>query len=371
MQGCEIYSEDTPGPPGQPPLTLVFAMHHLIPKGLALALSVLLTNTWANTTAPWAPSGKLEFVVPGGPGAALDLAARKLTELLAKEGLTDPFVVTNKVGAHAIQALETVQRQPGAQTLTTLSTSYVNSQAQGALPPHLRTLTPLATLFREFTTVVVRADSPVRSAQDLAAQLRKDPGALSIGIANTLGNHIHLGVAEPLKLAGVNIAQLRIVPYKSSAESMAALIGGHLDVVAATTPNLVPYLQNGRVRVLAIPAEERLSGLFANAPTWKEQGIDYANPSFQGVMTSANATAAQKAFWEKALQRVTQTREWQDFVALNQWKSHFLGADATADLLRTQLRQTQALLNELGLLSADAAPHTPARLATGPNRLPR
>lgn len=325
-------------------------------KGLALSFSWLAL---AATAAPpqaantWAPSGQLEFIVPGGPGAALDFAARKLTELLAKEGLTGNFVVSNKVGAHAIQALDSVQRQPGAQTLITLSSSYMNSQAQGALPAHLRTLTPLATLFREFTTVVVRADSPVRNAQDLIAQLRKDPGALSIGIANTLGNHIHLGVAEPLKLGGVDITRLRIVPYKSSAESMTALIGGHLDVVAATTPNLVQFLQAGRVRVIAVPSDERLGGVFVSSPTWKEQGIDYASQSVQGVMTAAGATPAQKAFWENALRRVTQTREWQDFVAHNQWKSHFLGADATAELVRTQVHQTHALLNELGLLPAD------------------
>lgn len=338
-------------------------------QGLALSLSFLSLSVNAQAQAvpaTWAPNGQLEYVVPGGPGAALDFAARKLTELLAKEGITGSFVVSNKVGAHAIQALEAVQRQPGAQTLTTLSSSYMNSQAQGALPPHLRTLTPLATLFREFTTVVVRADSPVRNAADLIAQLRKDPGALSIGIANTLGNHIHLGVAEPLKLGGVDITRLRIVPYRSSAESMTALIGGHLDVVAATTPNLVQFLQAGRVRVIAVPSDERLGGVFASSPTWKEQGIPYASQSFQGVMTSAGATPAQKAFWENALRRVTQTREWQDFVAHNQWKPHFLGADATAEVVRTQVHQTHALLSELGLLPADAP--TPAKVAAADAR---
>ena len=66
------------------------------------------------------------------------------------------------------------------------------------------------------------------------------------------------------------VQKLRIVPYKSSAESMVALAGGHLDVVSATTPNLLPYLQSGRVRVLAIAADKRLEGVFAQSPTWKE-----------------------------------------------------------------------------------------------------
>lgn len=324
----------------------------------ALVASLLLGWTSAQAAPPadadWKP-GKPEFIVPSGAGAALDSAARKLTELLAREGITESFVVSNRSGAHSIQALEMLQRQPGnANLLMTLSSGYVTSVAQGALAPRLQELTPLATLFREFTTVVVRADSPIKNAQDLIATLRRDPGALSIGIATTLGNHIHLGIAQPLKQAGVPVQGLRIVPYKSSAESMTALVGGHLDVVSATTPNLLPYLQAQRVRVIAIAADARLGGAFAQAPTWKEQGVDYVSQSFQGVMTTARITPAQQRFWVQALQRVTQSPEWLSFVALNQWQPQFLGPQATQASLRQQIAQTQELLAELGLLETPA-----------------
>ncbi|KQP12865.1 TctC [Pseudorhodoferax sp. Leaf267] len=322
-----------------------------------MAASLLPAWTSAARAAPandtgWKP-GKPEFIVPSGAGAALDAAARKLTELLTREGLAEGFVVSNRSGAHSIQALDILQRQPGnANLLMTLSSGYVTSVAQGALPPRLQAFTPLATLFREFTTVVVRADSPIQNAQDLVAALRRDPGGLSIGIATTLGNHIHLGIAQPLKQAGVPIQGLRIVPYKSSAESMTALAGGHLDVVSATTPNLLPYLQANRVRVIAIAADERLGGAFANAPTWKEQGIDYVSQAFQGVMTTAGITPAQKAYWVQALQHVTQLPDWQAFVALNQWKPQFLGPEATQASVQRQIVQTRALLAELGLQDA-------------------
>ncbi|WP_326535876.1 tripartite tricarboxylate transporter substrate binding protein [Pseudorhodoferax sp.] len=331
------------------------ALLHATPtRRAALALLASTALPALATDAPWTPS-KPEFIVPSGAGAALDSAARKLTELLAREGLTESFVVSNRSGAHSIQALEILQRQPGnANVLMTLSSGYVTSVAQGALPPRLQEFTPLATLVREFTTVVVRADSPVRNAQDLIATLRRDPGSLSIGIATTLGNHIHLGIAQPLKQAGVPVQGLRVVPYKSSAESMTALVGGHLDVVSATTPNLLPYLQAQRVRVIAIAADQRLAGAFADAPTWKEQGVDYVSDSFQGVMTTARITPAQQRFWVQALQRVAQSADWQAFVALNQWKPHFLGPEETQAALRRQIAQTQALLGELNLQPSDA-----------------
>ena len=331
---------------------------------MAVMCCTLLTGPAAaqtSTTAPatWKPSKPTEFIVPSGAGAALDQAARKLTELLARDDPSQPFVVSNKSGAHSIAALEILHRHPGnAHTLMTLSSSYGNSLAQNALPPHLQKGTPLVTLFREFTTVVVRADSPLRNAQDLIAQLRKDPEKYSIGIATTLGNHIHLGVASPLQQGGVNIQKLRIVPYKSSAESMVALAGGHLDVVSATTPNLLPYLQSGRVRVLAIAADKRLDGAFAQSPTWKEQGINYVSDSFQGVMTAPGTSPAQQAYWVNALRKVSESREWKEFVTLNQWDPFFLGPQDTSRALHAQVERSHTLLTELGLL-----PNTSTRVA--------
>lgn len=72
----------------------------------------------------WKPGKSTEFIVPSGAGAALDQAARKLTELLARDGHAQQFVVSNKSGAHAIAALESLHRHPGdAHALMTLSTS--------------------------------------------------------------------------------------------------------------------------------------------------------------------------------------------------------------------------------------------------------
>lgn len=324
----------------------------------AASVSVHAAEPAAQESA-WKPSKTPEFLVPSGAGAALDVAARKLTELLVREGYAPSFVVSNKSSAHGVVALESLHRSAGdAHTLMTLSTSYGNSLAQNALPAHLQKGTPVATLFREFVTIVVREDSPLKTAQDLIDQLKQDPGKFSIGIAQTLGNHIHLGAAQPLKQAGVDIHGLRIIPYKSSAESMNALVGGHLDVVSATTPNLLPYLQSNRVRVLAIAADQRLGGAFASAPTWKEQGVNYVSDSFQGVMAAPGISAAQKDYWLQALQKVTTSPEWQNFVRLNQWEPWFQGPEQTAQLLQRQVATTHTLLSELGLL-----PENPQRIA--------
>lgn len=301
----------------------------------------------------WAPGPRVEFLVPSGPGAALDAAARKLSRLLEQQNLSPPVVVSNRSSAHGIvvlQALQQAERNPNV--LATLSSSLVYSEAQGALPVPYTEFTPLATLLTEYVVVAVRADSPLRTGGDLIARLRQDPAVLSIGIATTLGNHIHLGIARPLKAGQVDVTRLRVVPYKSSAESLTALLGGHLDVISATTPNVVGQLKAGAIRLLAVASPRRLGGVFAGVPTWQEQGIAAVGQSVQGVMAPKGISAAQQAYWTRALREVTRTPDWTDFLALNQWQDNFQGPKETAVQLATEYREVRALLTELRLVQA-------------------
>ena len=93
--------------------------------GMALACSAWLpAQAQTASDADWKPRKSTEFLVPSGAGAALDVAARKLTELMAREKLAPSFVVSNRSGAHSIQALDILQRQSGnANVLMTLSSA--------------------------------------------------------------------------------------------------------------------------------------------------------------------------------------------------------------------------------------------------------
>ncbi|WP_076511455.1 tripartite tricarboxylate transporter substrate binding protein [Pseudacidovorax sp. RU35E] len=301
----------------------------------------------------WSPGPRVEFLVPSGPGAALDASARKLARLLEQQRLSPAVVVSNRSSAHGVvvlQALQQAERNPNV--LATLSSSLVYSEAQGALPVPYTEFTPLATLLTEYVVVAVRADSPLRTGSDLIARLRQDPTALSIGIATTLGNHIHLGIARPLKAGQVDVTRLRVIPYKSSAESLTALLGGHLDVISATTPNVVGQLKAGAIRLLAVAAPQRLGGVFADAPTWREQGVNAVGQSVQGVMAPKGISATQQAYWTRALREVTQTPDWKDFLVLNQWQDNFQGPQDTATQLAAEYREVRALLAELRLVQA-------------------
>lgn len=302
----------------------------------------------------WQPSQKVEFVVPSGPGAALDAAARELLSQLERQKIvTQPMVVSNRSGGSGSIALQALAQHPrDPHWLATFTTGMLNARAIGSVSTTYEEMTPLAVILEEAVVVAVRADSPIKGAADLVAKLKASPDSLSIGVATAIGNHIHAGVAKPLKVAGVDIAKLRVVPYKSSAESMTQLLGGHLDVVAATTPNVIAQMKAGRIRVIAVATAERLEGALASVPTWTEQGIPAVFSSVQGVLGPKGMTPEQIRFWENALRKVTATREWKEFLARQNWRPTFMGSAEMTRYLETEYAATKSLISDLKLNAA-------------------
>jgi len=226
----------------------------------------------------------------------------------------------------------------------------LNTRAIGGVPVSYVNLTPIAVLFEEAIVVAVRADSPIKSADDLVARLRSDPSSLSIGIADAVGNHIHAAIAKPLKAAEVDIEKLTIVPFKSSAESMAALLGGHLDVISASTPNVIGQHQAGNIRLLAVSTENRLKGPLASVPTWKEQGVDASYTSVQGLMGPPGMKPEQVQYWENALRKVSESPQWEAFLAKQNWRPKFIEHASMQAYLDENYASTRDLLQELGVI---------------------
>lgn len=315
------------------------------------ALLILAATPGEASAEEWKPTRAVEYVVPSGPGAALDTAARHLAGLLERMKLVpEPIVVANRSGGAGAIALQTLmQHKADAHWIATFTTGMINARAIGEVSATYVDATPIAVILEESIVVAVRADSPIKSADDLVQRLKKEADGLSIGIATAVGNHIHVGIAKPLQTAGVDVSRLRMVPFRSSADSMTALLGGHLDVVAASTPNVITQMQAGKIRVLAVASAERLPGALASVPTWKEQGVPVVYTSVQGVIGPKDLTPAQVKFWESALRQATQTEEWQTFVARQNWRAMFLDHAEMKKYIEKEYAATKGLMDELKL----------------------
>lgn len=315
-----------------------------------LAMCSLVAGISVHAQPTWQPTSTVEFIVPAGAGAALDTAARQLQHLLIKENIVKNFVITNRPGGNLAVALNVMDQHPGdGNYLMTLTTSIINNHILGALNRSYEDYTPIALLFREYVGVVVRADSPIKNGADLIRIMKENPNQLHIGVATSVGNHIHVGIALPLQKAGVAIEKLSVIPFKSSGISITQLLGGHIDIVAATTPNLINAIKNDKLRVIAIGSPERMSGALSQIPTWKEQGIDVSTSSVQGVLGPKNMTSAQIDFWANSLKKINDSKEWQAFLDQNQWQPFFYGPKDTKILLDQEYASIKSVLSTLGL----------------------
>ena len=315
----------------------------------AAGLPLMVPRAFAQSG--WKPSQPVKYIIPAGPGGSLDQAVRKIKDIAERKGMIDqPFVVENKPGGAGRIALSELDRAPGdPHVLTVITYSLLASHIGGKIKTTYTDYQPIAMLFGEYTTVSVRADSPIKDASDLVARLKAEPASLSVAIATSLGNHIHVGVAKPLKAAGVDISRMNIVPFKSSAESLTNLMGGHIDVMAATTPNVIAQLKAGNIRVLAIASRERMKGDLAGVPTWREVGVPSDYESAQGVMAPKGIPAQALAYWDDFFRRISEDPDWGAFVQSRQWDAAFTGAEATVKRLEQAYDETREVLGNLGL----------------------
>jgi putative tricarboxylic transport membrane protein len=310
---------------------------------LALALPVQAQG--------WKPERNVEIISGTAAGGAVDRANRTVQRIWQERKIVEvPMTVLNKPGGGNTIAWHYINSHRGDPHKVSIAPfTLLTNKIVGTSPMTWSDFTPLALLFNEYITVSVRADSPIRTAGDLVERLRKDPQSLSIAVASTMGNHIHVGIAQPLKAAGVDVRRLRVVAFKSSGESITQLLGGHIDVVSSTTPNVVGQLQGGKIRVIAIGSPKRLPGAMASVPTWMEQGVNIHFSAAQGAIAPLGLSAAHVAFWEEAFRKLSETPEWQKEIAASFWESNYLDSRGASRFYETQAREMREILTELGL----------------------
>jgi len=235
---------------------------------LMAAVSLLLAAP-AGAQSPQYPDRPIRLVVPWAPGGATDVIGRIVAKRLG-ERLGQPVVVENKAGAGGnIGTAAFVREQPDGYTLlmTTSSTHGIN--------PHLYA-NPGYDAAKDFSHVAfvgsipnvleVPAKSPFKTAQDLLAFARANPGKLNYGSAG-VGSSQHLAAAQLIQSAGIEITH---IPYKGSGPAVADLLGEKLDFMLDT--GSLAQVKAGNLRALAVASDRRLSEL-PDVPTFDEVGL--------------------------------------------------------------------------------------------------
>lgn len=299
----------------------------------------------------WKPENPIEIIVNCAPGCGPDRMARLMHGAFTTHKLVEPAIsVQNKTGGGGAVAQTYLNQFAGnGHYLFHTGKSVLTTHAMGRTVAPYTELTPVANLFGEYIGIAVKADSPIKSGRDLIERLKKDPTSVSFGVATSIGNTNHQGVAAALKAAGVDIKKSRNVVFQSGALAIVAMLGGHVDVVPVSVGSWVPHMKSGAARVIAVSSAQRLPGFFAGIPTWREQGANAVVSNWRAMFGAKNMTPAQVAYWEANFQKLVETPEWKaEMVNLN-GLSEFMSTARFKKFIEEDYAEVKAFLVELEL----------------------
>lgn len=237
------------------------------------------------------PAKPIRMVVGFPPGGGTDVVARIIAPKLA-ENLGQSVVIDNRPGATGTVAAGAVAKSPPDGYTIMMGHVSVNAIAPSLFAKLTydveKDFAPITLAASVPHLVTVHPSLPVHGVRELIAFAKARPGKLSFPSAGN-GSTPHLA-GEMFKIAaGVDLLH---VPYKGSGQSMQDLIGGFHQVAFDTMPASSPYVRSGRLRLLAVTSERRLSE-FPNAPTVAEAGVPgYRMTTWYGVFAPAGTPAA-------------------------------------------------------------------------------
>lgn len=314
----------------------------------AMAMMLAVTTSFAADPA-WKPVKPVELVAINASGGGSDNILRLMTKVFQEQKAMDvPMNVVNKPGGGGAVAYAYVAQQADPHYLVLANKSMLTNNIVGRGPSFLE-YTQVVNLFAEYISVTVRPDSPIKGGADLVERLKKDVSSVSLGIATSIGNPNHQGLAVALHLGGVDIKKTRNVIFPSGGAATTAVMGGHVDVAPVTAALAASLARNNQVRVVAVAAPQRLGGVLANVPTWREQGYDAVVSNSRTFLGAKNMTPAQLAYWERVFKRLTESAEWRKTLEENFWTNEYLpGAEARKQMERDDA-QLRAFLKELAL----------------------
>lgn len=305
----------------------------------------------AHAQAPaWKPARAIEITVSSGAGGAADREARELQRYLQKLPGMPPVTVNNRPGGGGAIAWSALnQHQGDAHWVATMNVALLTNHIIGSSTISHRDLTPLAILMRETIAMWTRAESPIKSAADLAARLKANPASVTFGLSPALGNQNHIVLGMLARSLRIDPKALKIVVYAGGAGVTAAL-GGHFDVWVGTLGGAIPLAHAGKVNMMGISAAQRQPGKAVALPTFREQGFDVAYAAYRGIVGPGGLTAAQRAWWDANFAQITSSPEWKATALDHAWEPDFRNSTETRQFLDREYDVLRKMLAELGVM---------------------
>jgi putative tricarboxylic transport membrane protein len=316
--------------------------------GRILAAVALLLVVSGAAQAQYKPTRPVEFVVHNGPGSGNDVFARALIQVIEQNKLIPVRMqVANKPGGGSTTASSYVMSKAGdANTIAVFANIWItDTLVQEAATSRLVEMTPLAMVNIEPALVVVRADSPFKTLADFVNMAKEKPNQLKQAGGSITSRE---NVVRQLLMTHTG-GRWTFISFPGGGERLAALLGGHVDMMILEPSEAREQVRSGKLRVIAQVSDKRLED-FQDIPTIKEAGFDVPDvPQLRGVVGPPNMPADAVAFYSDMINKATRTPAWQKYLKDNQFEDKFLGPAETKAYLIQFEERLRGVLKESGV----------------------
>jgi len=275
-----------------------------------ILLVALVACSRSNPEAEY-PTQPIEYVTTAAPGGAMDVFGRMVIEAIKREGLLNQSVsVANKSGGNGAVAMAyTMTKKGDPYTILGFNPQIIRTPLLEQLPYSYKDFTPIANLAADGKVLVVRAQSPFQTIDDLISAARQRPKELTMGGAASTSAQVISGRVIQ-SVAGV---QWNIVNFQSDAESVTNVLGGHVDFSISNPDTTLAHVRSGTLRVLLNCADARYSA-FKDAPTQQEAGLGTPVTTYRGFMGPPEMPSYASKKLEVVFKRVAESTYFKGYI---------------------------------------------------------
>lgn len=317
---------------------------------IGAAMASIAVMPLSNAIAKDYPPKTMSMVAPSGAGGGWDLTIRTVAKTLKDTKLVDSNMpVTNRPGGGGAVNLAYMQTKVGKDNLISVySPPILLTNLNGSSKFGYKDTTPLGRLITDYAAFVVSKDSKYTSINEVMEALKKDPKSVKIGGTSSAGSMDHIQFLMIAKAAGVsNLNKIDYISFQDGG-AVAQVLGGHIDLISTGLGDVTSLVKSGNLRALAQTADKRIgTGVIADIPTVKEQGIDATFENWRGLFGPKDMPEYAVTFWNKTLKEMTETQEWSEARTRNGWDDAYQNSEDFTKFLAQTNEQYKEILREV------------------------
>ncbi|MGY1916139.1 tripartite tricarboxylate transporter substrate binding protein [Blastococcus sp. SYSU DS0973] len=293
------------------------------------------------------PSGPIEYIMPYAAGGGTDVLGRALAQGMSDELGVQVNVVNMPEGSAVVGKTALANAEPDGSTIGSVTVQTMIYPRVGLGNVTKDDLTPISVVSTVPAGVTVRADAPYDSIEELLAYAEENPGEL-VGSGTGAGGVWDIARAGMLIEAGLPLDTIRWVPSQGAAPALQEVLAGGIDISFASLQENQAMIEEGRVKALAVMADEREEG-FPDVPTLTEQGVDFTHSVWRGVGGPAGLPDCVVETLDGAVATTVESQEFIDFMANTNSAITYMDAAETAEFWEEQDQAMAELIDQMGI----------------------